>query len=218
MNKKAIILTSICVLFIILIIILSFIKPSEKIEVNRVTDPKEFFTINYAVNLENEDDDNDYSFVTTDIYYVTNDNITTYFVTGFAISGVIEQTYRDNVNYLLKKDGIAYQVTPLNNITSIKEYANNYKEEQKEIKSNKIMPTYNYNEANKLFYYITVYNYLVTYNPSKASVYSKSTIKQLSTDAKDYTVKTENNQTIYTITKSNVKVYENSIMDFKLEY
>ena len=240
-NKKTIILSAVIVLLLIGIIILSIIKKSaennDNMQAIRLSDSKEFFTIN---NLVNEDTSKSiYSYyVSTEIYYKKYDLYTTYFIKGYTAvedETLTQEITNDNVNYLIKIKGAAYELKDLDSIYDIKKYADEYNDNN-EFNSNKIVPTYSYNEKNKLIYYLTLFNKML-YNDTNEA-YNKLTDNQknkyssledfknkinsikLSTYITNYTAKEKGDETVYNITtkKNNITIYEKYPMDYILEY
>ena len=237
MNKKAIILASVCTILLVLIIILSLIKPKQTVTLNKLNDEKKFFQIIDVINKENNNEES--SFLATQIYYQENDLLITYFIKGFELKGIIEQQYKNNVYYLLKTQGVAYKLSKLDNIIDLEEYAKNYIEDEKSLDSVSVLPTSFYNEKNKLFYYLTVFSYLLNYNPKEAYNYLTDNQKNkynsyydfenkvsdinnnLSISVLNFKKETKSNEITYEINTSDtskVTIYEKEIMNFKIEY
>lgn len=229
-NKKTIILASIVVIIIILIIILNIIKSSANNQVNILKDEKEFFTINTLLNSELEDEKYmDSNYYATNIYYKEFDLIKVYFVKGFFIGTSNENTYNANDNYIVKTKGIAYEIEPLN-ATNIEEYVSNYELNTTEFNSTNILPTYSYNEKNKLISYLSTYNALLLYDKTKAYNYLSESQKKKYNSASDFENKAKllntniqsynKNNNIYTIhtKEETITIYEKSVMNFSIEY
>ena len=241
-NKKIIILSIIVGLLILLLIILSIIKSNTKntINIGKINDNETFFKINHLIN-EHEKTDKYLlqTFYTKKIYYIEHDIINIYFINGFTINYNKDSEYIDNVNYLLKTKGANYELTKLDQITNIEEYANNYNDRNTTIDSNHIIPTYTYKEESKLVYYISIFTAELNNNPNNAYnmltdrqkqqyagvdnfIKNKKLIKKdLSTFITNYKTNTNHNETIYNInTKNNksITIYEKGLMDFTIEY
>lgn len=238
MNKKTIILASLCGVLLLLIIILSIMNSSANEESYKVTDAQKFFEINAAINEAKSKENDFYSYIATEMYYKENGLINTYFIKGFALEGAVEPEYKKDVMYMLKAKGLKYQIEEIN-ATDIKEYANDYKEEQTDIDSELMMPSFKLNEQNKLIYYLTVFTSLLSYDPEEAYNYlsdnqkadysnintfennARDIIERIPIDASDYQVSKNGNKNEYTIStggKSQIKINENGVMNFTIDY
>lgn len=238
-SKKTIVLSSIAVLIIVLLIILSIIKSNVPNNSNRLLDEKTFFEINDLINKYEENDLYIYhAYNTTNIYYKDDNLVKLYFATGFIINHNIDTEYIGNVNYLIKVKGVNYEITKLDNVKDIKEYADNYTYESNDINSDLIIPTVTYDEKNKLIYYLSTFENLLLADPNEAYNYLSDSQKKkyngvndfknnitniynnLSDYISNYNKTTDKNETIYTINtdKSQIKIYENGIMNIKIEY
>ena len=238
MNKKTIILASLCGVFLLLIIILSIMKSSTNEEAYKVTNAQKFFEINSAINAAKSKDNDFYSYISTEMYYKTNDLIDTYFIKGFTLEGAIEPQYKKDVMFLLKAKGLKYQIEEIN-ANDIKEYANDYKVEETDINSELMIPSFKLNEQNKLIYYLTVFTSLLNYDSEEAYKYlsdnqkadysdvstfknnANEIVKSIPIDASDYKVSKNGNKSEYTIStdsKSQIKITENGVMNFTIDY
>ena len=251
LSKKTIILASITGALLLLIIILLLIKPNKKIPLNKLKDDTLFFEINSLINDKLKSTNNEtYSYMTTDIYYKETEKIIVYFTKGYVLHYEPDLTFSDNVYYLLKNKGASYEVTILDNVTDLKEYANNY-EITDDIISSPLIPTTiymkDYKEKYKLSYYISIFLTELNNKPSEA--FNRLTeeqkqkyqdindfqnnktyiIKTLSADISSYKKEEKNNKNIYTITitttstdntitYNTITIYENSTMDFTIDY
>lgn len=237
-NKKFIIISSSIVVFLLMVLlIVILIKPSNT---KRLEDPTMFFTLQEIIN---NDVQNDYymqnSYTIENVYVKNYDLINIYFVNGFYIGRNEEADYKQNQNYVVKTKGILYESYKLNNVTDIKEYAENYDEEDITVNSKNVLPTVKYDEKEKLVFYIATFKNLleVDYQKSYSYLTKKAQDKysdednfgnqkdiisvDIQTSIKDYQKEVKKDETVYRITTSSNKtitIYEYGLMNYKIEY
>lgn len=178
-------------------------------------------------------------YTATDIYYKKGINITYYFVTGYIINTTIldgEISYEDTINYIVMVKGDKFVLKMIDsNISNLYEYALNY--EIKDIDGINSIVSQSISEKSKLVSYISRYKDLLFIDTKRAynmlddetkekysnydnfknnisNVYDSLSIDIFSfnyvENEKTYYVKDENQNTI--------KIIENSIMNYKINF
>lgn len=236
-NKKLIIISSsiiaiLAVIYLLLVLFKGTNDPEKT--VNEIKDEEVFFTIQNALN----DEITDYNYMSSQyiiekIYHKEKDLINVYFIEAFNIKNDgFNDFYTGNLKYIMITKGMNYSVQELDSNINLEEYANDYIVEDLKDTS-KLLPTYKFDEKNKLVFYISLFNNLKSSNYLKAYEYLEDKNKYtnvddfansdiyLSTDFNTYNKQTKDGKTVYTIlTKSKEYIFitENSIMDFKIKF
>lgn len=207
-----------------------------------ITNYNEFFSIQNAINKQN---DFNTSFVVKEIYISKNNNNKYYFINGsLFVNDIGEETvdYTESVNYLLIVDNKNnnYKIEQLDDdIKNLERYAKNYDILNKDISSGNSLVNSSVNTEQIVTTYIEYFKYMLALDTEQAyemltnetkdnyvnyndfynqapDIYNKLTSRLFS-----YSKKEQDNKIVYSAEDNNrnkIKIYENSIMDFKISY
>lgn len=242
MNKKnlIIIISIVITLSIILFLLSSIPEKKQENNITRLTDEKMFYQIQDAItNYINNKNYNNPEFILKKVYYKKDGLVTYYYTNGYILDIIMDNhNYQDNINYLLMVKGNSYTIFDLKQNQNEK-YLNTLNKDSYKFKNGNVFNNISYTEKNKLISYISEFSELLSIDSSKAYQMLNTTTKnkynsysdflskrleiyeKLNTTIKTYKKETSNNMTIYTITDSNnntIKIYETSIMDYKIDY
>lgn len=242
MNKKnlIIIISIVITLSIILFLLSSIPEKKQENNITRLTDEKMFYQIQDAItNYINNKNYNNPEFILKKVYYKKDGLVTYYYTNGYILDIIMDNhNYQDNINYLLMVKGNSYTIFDLKQNQNEK-YLNTLNKDSYKFKNGNVFNNISYTEKNKLISYISEFSELLSIDSSKAYQMLNTTTKnkysnysnflknssdiydKLDITIKTYKKETSNNMTIYTITDSNnntIKIYETSIMDYKIDY
>lgn len=242
MNKKnlIIIISIVITLSIILFLLSSIPEKKQENNITRLTDEKMFYQIQDAItNYINNKNYNNPEFILKKVYYKKDGLVTYYYTNGYILDIIMDNhNYQDNINYLLMVKGNSYTIFDLKQNQNEK-YLNTLNKDSYKFKNGNVFNNISYTEKNKLISYISEFSELLSIDSSKAyqmlntatknkyNSYSDflskrlEIYKKLNTTIKTYKKEQKNNLTIYSIIDSNnniIKIYETSIMDYKIDY
>ncbi len=240
-NKKIITFISIIIGLSLILFLLKLIP--EKKEINNTTkllDEKRFYQIQDAIsNHINNKDYTNPEFILKNVYYKKDGLVTYYYANGYILDIIMENyNYEKNVNYLVMVKGNSYTIFDLKQNQNEK-YLDTLNKNSYKFKNGNVFNDISYTEKNKLISYISEFLELLSIDSPKAyqmlNTSTKNNYKnysdflnkrieiynKLNTTIKSYKKEKSNNITIYSIIDSNnntIKIYETSIMDYKIDY
>lgn len=242
MNKKnlIIIISIVITLSIILFLLSSIPEKKQENNITRLTDEKMFYQIQDAITKYiNNKNYNNPEFILKKVYYKKDGLVTYYYTNGYILDIIMDNhNYQDNINYLLMVKGNSYTIFDLKQNQNEK-YLNTLNKDSYKFKNGNVFNNISYTEKNKLISYISEFSELLSIDSSKAYQMLNTTTKnkynsysdflskrleiyeKLNTTIKTYKKEQKNNLTIYSIIDSNnsiIKIYETSIMDYKIDY
>ena len=243
MNKKKLItFISIAVGLSIILFLLTLVPTkTDESEITKLTDEKIFYELQDAISkhIINSNKYTSPEFTLKNVYYKQDGLITYYHANGYILDFVMEDyNYESNVNYSIIVKGNSYTIFELKQ-SQTEKYLDTFNKEDYKFENGNVFSSITFTEQNKLTSYITVFTKLLSIDSSKAYQMLNTTTKnkysnysnflknssdiydKLDITIKTYKKETSNNMTIYTITDSNnntIKIYETSIMDYKIDY
>ena len=234
-NKTIIFFSSLLVVLIFIYLIVVLFSKTKENDIKILKDDKTYFTLSNILSNEYQDDYYmDTQIIIDKVYFKNDEILSTYFIEAYQINRNFDEniSFKDNLKYELTIQGVSYRVSEIDT-DNLEEYAKSYELKNLDSFSN-LVPSIQYDEKDKLVFYLSVYKNLLQANPIKAYNYLTDKCKQNYSNYQDFLNKADftydniktyinsydknkNKYIIYTDTKT-ITIIENNIMDFKIEY